>query len=230
MSWAQMTGDDRARHCQACKLNVYNLSDMTRREAESLIASREGRLCVRFYRRADGTVLTRDCPRGLRKQIHRISRFAGAALSALMSFGTVGSAQATQPPASRTETGAQEQKKTQILLSVIDPQGSVVAGAKFVLEDERGTVKATGTTRSDGAGIIRSVAPGSFLLRISHRGFEPYRQKIEIKKEQTHTLHIALQVHPEIVGILVLAPVRDPNDSQLTTTFSGDFLRQLPLR
>ncbi len=26
---------------------------------------REGELCVRFYRRADGTMLTADCPRGL---------------------------------------------------------------------------------------------------------------------------------------------------------------------
>src|SRR5262249_20372839 len=82
MSWEKMTGDERVRHSQECKLNVYNLSDMTRAEAEQLIASREGRLCVRFYRRADGTVLTRDCPRGLRALSERASRIAGAVLAA----------------------------------------------------------------------------------------------------------------------------------------------------
>src|SRR5215467_15227721 len=85
MSWEKMTGDDRVRHCQECKLNVYNLSDMTRREAENLIANREGRLCVRFYRRADGTILTRDCPRGLQALTARVSRIAGAVVSAIMS-------------------------------------------------------------------------------------------------------------------------------------------------
>src|SRR5262245_30686562 len=63
-SWDSMKGDDRVRHCSVCRLNVYNLSGMTRREATDLISTVEGRLCVRFYRRKDGTILTRDCPKG----------------------------------------------------------------------------------------------------------------------------------------------------------------------
>ena len=66
-AWDSMTGDDRARFCQDCSKNVYNLSDMTRKEAEALVRENgEGRLCIRFYRRADGTVLTDNCPVGLR--------------------------------------------------------------------------------------------------------------------------------------------------------------------
>jgi hypothetical protein len=38
---------------------------MTRPEAESFLSERVERTCVRFYRRADGTILTRDCPRGM---------------------------------------------------------------------------------------------------------------------------------------------------------------------
>ncbi len=64
--WDSMQGDERVRHCCQCKLNVYNLTSMTAVEAEQLIQSHEGRLCVRFYERADGTVLTRDCPVGKR--------------------------------------------------------------------------------------------------------------------------------------------------------------------
>ena len=61
--WNKMSGDERSRHCQQCKLNVYNISDMTSEEAETLIKGAEGgRVCVRLYRRKDGTVITRDCP------------------------------------------------------------------------------------------------------------------------------------------------------------------------
>jgi hypothetical protein len=65
-SWEAMSGDDRVRFCDQCAKNVYNLSDMSRREAEALVRESEGRLCVRFYRRRDGTMLTDNCPVGLR--------------------------------------------------------------------------------------------------------------------------------------------------------------------
>jgi hypothetical protein len=63
--WDKMTGDERSRFCGQCKLNVYNISAMSMDEAEKLIVEKEGRLCVRLYRRNDGTVLTKDCPKGL---------------------------------------------------------------------------------------------------------------------------------------------------------------------
>jgi len=59
-----MSGDDRVRHCAACDKQVYNFAAMTGAEAEALIRKHEGRLCGRLYRRADGTVLTADCPVG----------------------------------------------------------------------------------------------------------------------------------------------------------------------
>jgi hypothetical protein len=62
--WDQMIGSDRVRFCGQCNLNVYNLSGMTRDAAESLIARNEGRLCVRFYKRRDGSIITQDCPVG----------------------------------------------------------------------------------------------------------------------------------------------------------------------
>jgi hypothetical protein len=67
-SWDDMEGDDRVRFCGECELNVYNLSAMTESEALKLIAEREGRVCVRMYKREDGTVMTRDCPVGLDQQ------------------------------------------------------------------------------------------------------------------------------------------------------------------
>lgn len=65
--WEAMEGDERVRHCASCRLNVYNLSGMTKRQAEDLLRTHnQGRLCVRYYKRADGGVMTKDCPTGLR--------------------------------------------------------------------------------------------------------------------------------------------------------------------
>ncbi len=69
-SWEKMKGDERARHCAKCDHAVYNISNMTWQEAEALVRSREGmeRTCIRFHRRFDGTLITRDCPVGVRKR------------------------------------------------------------------------------------------------------------------------------------------------------------------
>lgn len=78
-AWSGMTGDERVRHCGDCKKNVYNLSEMTRDEAEALIVEKEGRLCVRYYQRADGTILLKDCVVGARRKRRRRIVAAGAA-------------------------------------------------------------------------------------------------------------------------------------------------------
>jgi hypothetical protein len=84
--WDNMIGDERVRFCGQCNLNVYNLSAMTKQDAERLISQAEGRLCIQYYRRADGTILTRNCPVGLRALKRRLSRIANASLSAVISF------------------------------------------------------------------------------------------------------------------------------------------------
>ncbi len=84
--WDGMIGTDRVRFCGQCELSVYNLSSMSRREAESWIARTEGRLCVRFYRRKDGSIITQDCPVGLRALKRRAQRIKRAVASSLLGF------------------------------------------------------------------------------------------------------------------------------------------------
>jgi len=81
-----MIGNDRTRFCSQCELNVFNLSAMTRAEAEHLIANAETRLCLRFYRRRDGSIITQDCPVGLRRLKLRASRIRKAVAAALFGF------------------------------------------------------------------------------------------------------------------------------------------------
>jgi hypothetical protein len=84
--WDAMIGNRQVRFCGQCQLNVYNLSEMSRDQAENLISRTEGRLCIRFYRRKDGTILTANCPVGLGAIRRRLTRRAKAAVSAILGF------------------------------------------------------------------------------------------------------------------------------------------------
>jgi len=85
-NWDEMFGNERMRFCRDCKLNVYNLSGLSREEAENLVMNVEGRLCVRFYRRTDGTVLTENCPVGWARVKQRANVVTTAAFSLILSF------------------------------------------------------------------------------------------------------------------------------------------------
>lgn len=84
--WDNMFGNERVRFCEQCQLHVYNLSDMSKAAAERLIGQTEGRLCVRFYRRQDGSIITQNCPVGLRAIKRRLSRVATAVATSVLSF------------------------------------------------------------------------------------------------------------------------------------------------
>src|SRR5262245_59089137 len=82
MPWEQMTGDERVRFCGECRKNVYNISAMKQIEAEEFLGEHLGNVCIRLYRRADGTILTSDCPVGLRL----VRRSIAATLTAIASL------------------------------------------------------------------------------------------------------------------------------------------------
>lgn len=92
--WQEMKGDDRVRFCGQCSKNVFNLSAMSRDEATAFVSSVEpGGACIRFYKRADGTMLTADCPVGVRRRRRR--RIIGLAVGAVGALGLATTAFAT---------------------------------------------------------------------------------------------------------------------------------------
>ena len=115
--WEDMLGDNRVRFCGSCTKHVYNLSEMQTEEALALIQDMEGDLCVRLYRRADGTVLTQDCPVGLAAKARQKARrfYAGAIAMGLSLMagisGALGKSECTAPI---TKTPSTEAKAMQI--------------------------------------------------------------------------------------------------------------------
>jgi len=83
MRWESLTGDDRIRYCDRCRLNVYNLAEMSRDEVEGIVRTTKGRLCGRLYLRGDRTATLRDCPEGRGRILSRRLR------KAAIGFGVV---------------------------------------------------------------------------------------------------------------------------------------------
>jgi hypothetical protein len=79
--WSEMDGDDRLRQCGACNKQVFDISSLTRDEAQALIVEHAGTLCGRYYQRADGTIMLADCTIGASQRRTRKLLAAGAAVA-----------------------------------------------------------------------------------------------------------------------------------------------------
>jgi hypothetical protein len=88
-SWEQMAGDPNVRFCGACSKNVYSLDNLTTEEVRQLIVEKEGKLCWRFFVRRDGTVLTKDCPVGIKRVRQRMFAAIATACALVASSAAV---------------------------------------------------------------------------------------------------------------------------------------------
>jgi hypothetical protein len=208
VAWNDMVGDDRVRFCNQCNLNVYNISTMTRTEAESFIANAEGRICAKLYRRADGSILTRDCPVGLRAVRKKVSRAAAAAFSALISlFG--GSALFAQQPKNETNVNIQRRLRRDgqaaIEGTVFDGARAVILNADVKLINQRTKREITTRTNDIGRFGFSDLEKGVYTIQVYAQGFIKLEQLgLEVSDEQVLNLDVTLEVGEKLVGVLVV--------------------------
>jgi len=225
-----MAGDDRLRFCNQCNLNVYNLSAMTKAEAESVITNTEGRVCARFYRRADGMILTQDCPVGLRAIRKKVSRAAAAAFSALVSL--LGGQAAFAQQQSKSESKVEVQKtlrrygQAAVEGTVTDIVHAAIVGVEVKLINERTKREITTRTNESGRFRFAEVESGAYAIQAHSPGFTELRSSgIKIEEEEVVSLAVMLTVgSTEFLGIIVThdeAPI-PTND----TIPSGELIRK----
>lgn len=244
VSWEQMKGNEQVRFCQQCKLNVYNLSGMTRRQAEGLVRQTEGRLCARFYRRADGTIITRDCPVGLRALRRRTARIVGAAAAALMSFclSAMGQ-QKTTPAVCEPEAGKPAIKRTKIEGApqmnfatfsgrLLDINGAAVPAVEVLLINEQTKKILRAKSNDAGEFHFRLLKEGSYTLKIDEAlGFGSYeRQGISVRAGEAAQLDLILEFKGTTVwvGIVDNSSRIDTTTPGGTTVITSDMIDKLP--
>jgi len=234
VSWESMSGDERARHCDSCRLNVYNISEMTKAEAENLITRREGRLCLRLYKRADGTVLTKDCPVGWRAYQKRAARLAGATLATILglfsiSFGQKDDKKAVD--ASKINIVRTVSQENVLNGTVLDPNGASVPGAEILLFKDKVNV-AKINSDDNGYYSFLSLLTGTYSLEVKVPGFKPYKVKnIKINGNEQSKMDISLEVDGDTVTVGIFleeTPLIDPGSSSITTTITRQMIDRLP--
>lgn len=222
-SWDAMTGTDTVRFCGECKLNVYNLSEMQAAEAASLVEKAEGRVCVRLYKRTDGTVLTRNCPVGLRATLARASRAAGATLAAVLGLfsGFVARPSFAGEPQDRRASSPFPQSgdnpqpivmgkiampRGDVSVSVVDESGAAIENATVTLVDPKTSETFEAEYDADSASFrFPYVRPGVFELNVSAPAFgSTTRRAIRVRQGQPVRLEVELNV--AIMGEIVNVP------------------------
>lgn len=234
VGWENMSGDEKTRFCRLCSLNVYNISEMTAGEVQTLIAKSEGRICGRIYKRADGTVITKDCPVGLRAYQKRVTRFAGATLATIISLFSFGFGQSNSKKAQVCKENSQfkilrTETKTEsnvIEGTITDPNGAVVPGVKITLTNLE--TKKTLQTMSDENGYysFSSLEAGNYTLRGEAANFKAFEFS-ELKLKKNEGLQASTKLEPSnniavVMGIFASEPYIDFSSTSITHTITRD--------
>jgi hypothetical protein len=239
-SWEGMAGDERVRHCTLCSLNVYNFAEMTRDEVRELLVRTEGRVCARLYRRADGTVLTRDCPAGLRALRRRASRAAAALLAALFSLPALAFGGKTCKKPRLERHGSKVKLEIERVATpqppvfkgvVSDGTGNPLPGVTIAVRDEAAEREVTTVTDANGAFNIVSLSEGVYRVEVTLDAFKPATMEhLPLNTGEVTHASVALRIDVTetiTVGALAVDPLAK-NDG-ISTTFSQDFINRLPL-
>lgn len=98
--WDNMSGTDTIRFCGQCSKNVYDISAMSESEAVSFLAGQQMVPCLKFFRRADDTIIFDNCPAGLRRVrsgVKATVKFVSTVLATLMYSVAAFAKDETQP-------------------------------------------------------------------------------------------------------------------------------------
>jgi hypothetical protein len=188
-NWDNMLGTERVRHCPECQLDVYNFSAMTQIEINEIVAARTVRLCARFYQRADGTMLTENCPVGFRGGLLRASHIAAAALAALV---TIAPAKTNaNPPQSGASSMQMQSAQKGLTLQVRDASGASISKAAVSLVNARTGQHWDLTTDSNGGLALPDLRAGSYELTVTASAFSSFVEKsLTVPGRATITLQI----------------------------------------
>ncbi|MDH3493918.1 MAG: carboxypeptidase-like regulatory domain-containing protein, partial [Acidobacteriota bacterium] len=209
VEWDSMTGDEQKRRCDLCELDVYNIEEMTRRQVARLLSMPDGRICGRIRRRADGTIVTRNCPKGIRDYGFRMARIAGAALSAVLAMFSITYTQTDTSPSVQEKTTVTRRitGENGIKGSVSDQVGALIPGAGIKVRRKGTDFGIEFKTEPTGEFSLSDIEPGVYELEVSADGFETKSvRSLVVNKNEVVYLAIRLTSGPvEMMGDITVA-------------------------
>ena len=237
--WDKMSGNERVRNCTLCSLNVYNFAEMMRDEIRDLLLRTEGRVCGRLYRRADGTLLTRDCPTALQALRQRVSRFSSAVLATLFSFSAFGGNARETPQSKKQEANVEisiEQAVTpqRAMLTgvVFDEAGNRLPGVTLLLGNESQQPPVKTVTDANGAFAFPALDDGTYRVLALLDDFKPgFVANVALEQNKVARACITMR-RESLITVTAGAVLVDSlwtSNEPLTTTFPQALVNKLPI-
>ena len=125
---------------------------------------------------------------------------------------------------------AQNATTGEIVGTVNDPAGAVVAGAKIHLRSL--AQSETRETQTSGAGLYRFalLPPGKYELKIEANGFESVVRTVEVSLGITQTVDLQLTIGAtsQVVTVIEQAPLLQASDASVATTISETTVQNVP--
>ena len=220
-SWDEMIGNEQVRFCRHCSLHVHDLSKITAKDAMKLVADSQGKLCVRYYRRPDGTVQTAERAQPLTQIKRRLSRIAAGAFTATLSLASTAAAQSPRPaegnqpavvqPADGVMLGrvlAHDGQTATLVGTVFDQQQAVIPSASVVLTNRRTGQLQSATSDDEGNYQFQTVEAGTYTMSISAPGFTTFeRNWVFVRDGAEERVDATLQVGELTMGgAIVVVP------------------------
>ena len=237
--WDSMIGNDQVRFCEHCSLVVTDLSQMTRKRALRLVTGSKGRICVRYHRRYDGSVVTKAIPQKLFTLGRRASRIAAGAFSATLS---ITSAVAQSSPTEQSNSNfsvSSPQEPGRLHLganisgTIIDVYGAVVPGATVSISNSQNNFAISVSSNVDGAYRFDNLEPGTYSLKIEAPGFrtvavaslllvssadESLDHRLEVSEIQKD-VELVPDREVAVAGAMIVA---EPSDPLVKAAFADD--------
>jgi hypothetical protein len=223
VGWDEMAGNDQVRYCSACRKSVYNLSKMTRGQAEALVAASHGDLCARFIRLADGTIQTEEPHFHFGLLDRRASPVAAAIVTAVLGVGPAAalpnraaspsgwSYSVAQDDGSQVQAAAEGGANASLTGTIKGDDGTLVAGARVTLTSMDTGTSIVASAATGGLFRFSSVPEGSYRMEVKADGFERTSfNGVELVAGRTHQTDVMLKALKQtgfgMGGAMVMPP------------------------
>ena len=215
--WEAMSGNQSTRYCGQCEKSVYNFSQLTRSQAETLIARTNGKLCARIERRPDGSILTADKSYSLPRLNQKFLRIASATMSAALSLAPSVAAKPIKnlpvldfPQEQKEKAEPKDKEKTaKIYGTIFDETKAVIPTAKILLINFATKQELTTSSSPEGDYEFSSIEPGLYNLIVTYPGFHQFSENgIALQKEKLQKMDVVMKVgdFPVMGEIIMLEP------------------------
>ena len=178
--WNRMSGDEKKRFCSRCNKFVYDFSQMTQQQVDTIVSIHQGRMCARMTRWPDGSLITLETPPIHTVVAHRAPPVVNATLAAILCLSApanglnvaVSAAQLiartdTNNDNARTPNGGGE---ALVGGTVRDWLGTNIPNAVVKLIPEEGAELKTKST-AEGEFAFAQVPYGAYIMLVEAQGF-----------------------------------------------------------